>query len=117
MWQLFIKFSLSALLVVLISEAAKRSSWLGALLASLPITSLLAFCWLYHETGDAVQVAALARGIFWLVLPSLVLFIALPVLLEHEVAFGWALLLACGMTALAYAAMSWVLPRMGVQLG
>ena len=53
MWQLLIKFSLSALMIVLISEAAKRSIWLGAILASLPITSLLAFCWLYQDTGDA----------------------------------------------------------------
>ncbi len=117
MWALILKFGLSALLIVLISEVAKRSTWLGAILASLPITSLLAFCWLYQDTGDTTQIAALSRGIFWLVLPSLVLFIALPILLEHGITFVWAMLLACGLTALAYGAMSWGLPRIGVHLG
>ncbi len=117
MLQFFVKFSLSALMIVLISEAAKRSTWLGAILASLPITSILAFCWLYHDTGSVVQIAALARGIFWLVLPSLVLFITLPMLLDRGVTFVWALLVACGLTAVAYGAMMVVLPRLGVNPG
>ena len=81
-----IKIVVTAVLVVAISEVAKRSTLLGAVLASLPLTSLLAMIWLYADTGDAQQVADLASGIFWLVLPSLVLFVALPLLLRARMA-------------------------------
>ena len=64
---------MTAVLVVAISEVAKRSSLLGAVLASIPLTSVLAMIWLYADTGDAEKVADLATGIFWLVLPSLAL--------------------------------------------
>ena len=76
-----IKVLLTAVLVVAISEAAKRSTLFGGILASLPLTSLLAFIWLYGETGDTGKIASLSVSIFWYVLPSLVLFIALPMLL------------------------------------
>ena len=69
------------------------------------------------EGQDFCPVAALARGIFWLVLPSLVLFITLPMLLDRGVTFVWALLVACGLTAVAYGAMMMVLPRLGVNPG
>ena len=80
-----IKIAVTAVLVVAISEVAKRSSLLGAVLASIPLTSVLAMVWLYADTGDAEKVAELATGIFWLVLPSLALFIALPLLIRA----GW----------------------------
>ena len=78
---------MTAVLVVAISEVAKRSSLLGAVLASIPLTSLLAMVWLYADTGDARRSPSLATGIFWLVLPSLVLFVALPLLLRAGMAF------------------------------
>ena len=65
-----IKVAITAVLVVAISEVAKRSSLLGAVLASIPLTSVLAMVWLYADTGDAHKVADLATGIFWLVLPK-----------------------------------------------
>ncbi|MSR14749.1 MAG: DUF3147 family protein [Gammaproteobacteria bacterium] len=116
MLPLILKFVISAMLIVAISEVAKRSTALGALLASLPVTSILALGWLYHDTGDLAEIAALTRSIFWLVLPSLVLFLVLPVLLERGVPFWSALGLACAATALAYGGMSWSLPRLGVSL-
>src|SRR5215213_6353094 len=67
-----IKFSVSAAILVGVSEIAKRSSLLGGLLASLPLTSLLALIWLWQDTRDPVKVAALSTSILWLVLPSLV---------------------------------------------
>ena len=72
------KVLITALLVAAISELGKRSSLAGALLASLPLTSLLALMWLYRDTGSALQAAELAKGIFWLVLPSLALFLVFP---------------------------------------
>ena len=104
MTQFLIKVLISALLIAAVSEIARRSSLLGALLASLPVTSLLAFMWLYRETGDTEKVAALSADIFWLVLPSLVLFVLLPVLLRHGWNFWSSLAISSAATAIAYGA-------------
>jgi hypothetical protein len=109
-----VKLVLSAALIVAIAEVAKRSSFWAAALASLPLTSVLAMAWLYIDTHNTARVAALSQGIFWLVLPSLVLFVALPVLLRAGWAFWPSLALSCTLTAAAYLAMSWALARLGV---
>lgn len=116
MLQYVIKIALSASLIVLVSELAKRQAFFGALVASLPLTSILAFCWLYFDTRDVSQVAALSMGILWLVLPSLVLFVALAKLLTHGVPFAWSLLSACALTAAAYFLTVWLLPKLGVTI-
>jgi hypothetical protein len=95
-----LKILLSVSVIVAVSEIAKRSSLLGALLASLPLTSLLAFVWLYQDTGDVQKVASLSSGIFWLVLPSLPLFLILPWLLKA----GWGFWLSLGTAILVMAA-------------
>ena len=73
-----LKVVLTSVLVVAVSEAGKRNTFLAAILASLPLVSVLAMIWLYVDTRDVEKVASLASGIFWLVLPSLVLFVTLP---------------------------------------
>lgn len=109
-----IKVVVTAILVVAISEVAKRSSLLGALLASIPLTSVLAMIWLYADTGDTAKVADLAANIFWLVLPSLALFIALPVLLRAGWGFTPSLAIACAITVACYFLMLAVLKRFGI---
>ena len=109
-----LKVLITSVLVVAVSEAAKRSSLFGALLASLPLVSVLAFIWLYVETGDTEKIANLAQGIFWLVLPSLVLFLALPFLLRQGISFYPSLGLSVGLTAGAYLLMTFVLARFGM---
>lgn len=114
MWQTVIKVALTAGIVVGISEIAKRSSFWAAALASLPLTSLLAFVWLYLETGDTQRVAALSTGVFWLVIPSLPLFLLLTALLRAGWGFWPALVASCVATALAYASMVRVMARFGI---
>lgn len=109
-----LKVALTALLVVAIAEVAKRSIFAAAILASLPLTSLLAMIWLYADTGDAQKVADLAGGIFWLVLPSLALFIALPLMLRAGWPFGLSLLASSALTVACYFAMVAVLKRFAV---
>jgi len=116
MLQYAFKVLLSAIVVVAVSELGKRSSLWGALLASLPLTSLLAFIWLYRDTGNVAAIAALSTGIFWLVLASLPLFLILPALLRHGVAFWPALGLACVATVGVYFALVQVLERLDVRI-
>ena len=111
-----LKVAITAALIVGISELARRSSLLGGLLASLPLTSLLAFVWLYRDTHDAAKISALSMSIFWLVLPSLVLFIALPVLLKRGVAFWPALGLSIVAMLASYGAMVFGLGKAGIKL-
>lgn len=66
------KIALTAVLVVVISEIAKRSTFMGALLTSIPLISILAMFWLYIDTKDTAKVSALATSVFWLALPSLI---------------------------------------------
>ena len=66
-----LKFAISAAILVAVSEISKRSSFIGGLLVSLPLTSLLAMMWLWHDTHDSAKISALSTSIFWLVLPSL----------------------------------------------
>jgi hypothetical protein len=100
-----IKILLSSLVIVAVSEIAKRSSLLGAALASLPLTSLLAFVWLYVDTGDTQKVASLSSDVFWLVLPSLPLFLLLPWLLRMGWGFWLSLGLAVAVTLACYGMM------------
>jgi hypothetical protein len=116
MLQFLIKIALTSVLVVAIAEAGKRSVLLASILASLPLTSVLAFVWLYADTGDAGKVARLSTGIFWLVLPSLILFVALPVLLRANLPFWAALAVAIALTSGGYAAMLAILARFGIEL-
>lgn len=111
-----LKVIVSALLIVAISEIAKRSTGFAALVASLPLTSLLAFVWLHMEASPPEQIAELSSQIFWLVIPSLLLFLLLPLLLRHGFNFWGSLALSAGATAGCYITLLPLLRRMGVGL-
>jgi hypothetical protein len=109
-----LKTIISALVIVAIAEIAKRSTVAGALIASLPLTSLLAFVWLYSDTHDVARIASLSLDIFWLVIPSLALFLALPLFIRLGWGFWLSLLAAIGVTAACYIALFWLLRRMQI---
>jgi len=111
-----LKVIVSALLIVAISEIAKRSTGFAALVASLPLTSLLAFVWLHMEASPPERIAELSSQIFWLVLPSLLLFLLLPLLLRHGLGFWLSLGLSAAATAGGYLALLPLLRRIGVSL-
>ena len=110
------KLIVTCALIIAISEVAKRSSFIAAVLASLPLVSVLAIVWLYLDTQDIERVAGLAHSIFWLVIPSLLLFISLPILLRSGVNFFVSLSVSIGLTVTGYFLMLWVLRKLGVQL-
>jgi F0F1-type ATP synthase assembly protein I len=105
MSQFLLKTLISALLIAGSSELARRSTLAGALLVSLPLTSLFAILWLWRDSHDPQRVAAFAAEILWLVLPSLLLFIVLPLMLR--LGYGFWLSLGCGVlaTIAAYSAL------------
>jgi len=116
MWQLAAKVLVTAAVVVAVSELAKRSTFWGAILASLPLTSLLAFVWIYLDTGSTQGIATLSQGIFWLVLASLPLFLILPLLLRSGWPFWPSLGGACAVTVAAYFGLVWLLGRLDISL-
>ena len=111
-----VKVAISAVLIVAIAEISKRSSLVGSLLASVPLISVLAMIWLYLDTRDSERIAALASGIFWLVLPSLALFIALPLLLRQGFNFYLSMGLSVLLTIACYLAMLVLLRQIGIEI-
>ena len=116
MWLFVIKAMLSGLLVAAISTIARRYPGWGGLVASLPLVSLLSMLWLYGETRDAEQVARLSIGAFWFFLPSIPMFLVIPIMLRSGVSFPVTMAVAILLTILLYAAMSWAAPRLGILL-
>lgn len=111
-----LKVLISSVLIVFISEVSKRSTLLGALLASIPFISLFAFFWLYHDTKNVQLVSSLSTSIFWLVLPSLALFIALPLLLKQGINFYLSLGLASIITMMCYGLLIVLMNYFGIKL-
>jgi hypothetical protein len=110
------KLIVTAVLIVLISEVSKRSSLIGAILASIPLVSVLAMFWLYIDTKDVATISSLSSSIFWLVLPSLSLFLVLPVLLNKGMHFYPSMGLSLTVMVGCYFLMIFVLQRYGIEL-
>src|SRR6478752_7654672 len=102
MLYLIVKALLSGVIVMVVSEIARRSPAFGALVASLPLVSLLAIMWLWRDTKDTARIANHAEATFWYVIPSLPMFLVLPWMLRGGIAFWIALALSCLMTVLLY---------------
>ena len=111
-----LKVAVTTVLIVAISEITKRSSLVGAILASVPLVSVLAMLWLYIDTKDVHKVSALASSVFWLVLPSLALFLVLPQMLKHGVNFYLSLGISVAITVACYFLMVSALNHYGVKL-
>ena len=111
-----VKAAISGLLVMVVSETAKRNPAFGALIASLPLISILGIVWLWRDTGDVERIASHAEATFWYVLPSLPMFLVFPALLRHGVGFWPALGLGCALTVALYLLTVWVAARFGVVL-
>ena len=116
MLYLFIKAAISGAIVAAVSEIARRYPGWGGLVASLPLTSLLAMLWLWRDSGDAERVAELSVSTIWFFIPSVPLFIALPLLIRSGVGFWAATAIVVAGTLALYALMFWAAPRLGLKL-
>ncbi len=116
MFYLIVKSALSGMIVAAVSEIAKRSPTAGALVVSLPLVSILAVIWLWRDTGDNERIATHMFLTFWYVLPSLPMFLAMPVMLRHGLGFWTSLAASCVLTVGLYFITAWILSKFGIAL-
>lgn len=110
------KAALSGVIAAVVSETARRSPALGALVASLPLISIIAVIWLWRDTQDATRIAAHMEATFWYVLPSLPMFLAMPAMLRLGIGFWPSLIAGCVLTSALYLLTAWTLSRFGIHL-
>ena len=116
MYYHLIKIAITTCLIVIISEIAKRNSWTAAILASIPLISVLAMTWLYIDTKDIGKVSELALSIFWLVIPSLAFFIGFPLCVKFGMNFYASMGISLVLTVMCYWIMLTLLTHFGIKL-
>ena len=99
---LILKTLISASIIVIVSEIAKKYTWSAAIIISIPLTSLLAFIWLYYDTKDVQKVIDLSLSTIVMTLPSIVFFIVLPFMLKFKYSFSFSIIIAIISTSVAY---------------
>jgi hypothetical protein len=116
MTYLILKAAISGILIAIASEIARRNAGIGALIASLPLISVLGMIWLWRDTHDPVRLANHAQATLWYVAPSLPMFLIIPALLRAGLNFWLALGIGCATTILLYLVVVWAAPRLGINI-
>jgi hypothetical protein len=86
------KIALTALIIFAVVQVSERNTMLAAVLASVPIVSVLAMMWMNHDGSSSEEIISFSKNIVWLVIPSLLIFIVMPGLMER----GWEFYPALG---------------------
>lgn len=115
MQYLIVKYLVTAGVVVLVSEFAKRSDKLGGLIAALPLVTVLTLIWLYVEQQPVSKIANHAYYTFWYVIPTLPMFLAFPLLLPR-IGFWPTLLVCIVITMVCFGVFAVVVRRLGIEL-
>ena len=116
---IILKYLITAGLVVLISEVARRSDKLGALIAALPMVTVLAMTWMFFELKGEQQTEKIANHAwytFWYVIPTMPMFLLMPWMLRKGIHYGWSLLAGYVVTAVLFVLTAWIMKRFGVEL-
>tara|TARA_B100000029_G_C17545026_1_gene948133 strand:+ start:1090 stop:1440 length:351 start_codon:yes stop_codon:yes gene_type:complete len=111
-----IKTIITALIIVIVSEVAKKSTLIGALIISIPLTSLLAFIWLYFDTRDYQKVIDLSYGTILLTIPSFAFFLILPILLKMKQNFAISIIISIIGTSILYFIFVFLLKKLGIYI-
>ncbi len=109
------KYLLTAAVVVLVSEFARRSDKLGGLFAALPLVTVLTLIWLYVENQPEQKIANHAWYTFWYVVPTLPMFLVFPALLPRF-GFWLALLMCIIITIVCFILFALLIRRFGIEL-
>ena len=116
MTPLLTKYALTALIIVAVSEIAKRNDKWGALISALPLVTLIVMIWLHLENQGDQKIANHALYTFWYVLPTLPMFLLMPRLMTRGVNFWLAILLCALLTVLCFTITAVIARRFGVEL-
>lgn len=108
-----LKSLISGVIIATVSEIARRNSAFAALVASLPLVSVLGMIWIWGESHDSQRIAVHAEATFWYVLPSLPMFLLMPALIRAGFGFWWSLGAGCVLTIGLYALMVFLIKRPG----
>ncbi|WP_304546148.1 DUF3147 family protein [Sulfurimonas microaerophilic] len=111
-----VKLLITTVLIVLISEIGKRYSLAGALLAAIPLVSILAMTWMYVDTGSSNSAVEFSQRIVWLIAPSMTLFIVFPILIKKGIGFPLSMFIATALTIVAYYSVIYVVGKFGIEL-
>ena len=113
---LIAKYAVTAFVIVLVSEIAKRTDKLGALIAALPFVTIMVMIWLYLENQGTEKIANHAYYTFWYVIPTLPMFITMPIMLRKGMNFWLTLVISIAMTCACFALTIIVGKKFGVDL-
>tara|TARA_B100001964_G_C13941263_1_gene469027 strand:+ start:224 stop:574 length:351 start_codon:yes stop_codon:yes gene_type:complete len=116
MLYIIIKILITACVIVAVSEIAKKSSVFAGILASIPLTSFLAFIWIYLETKNTQKIIDLSYAIMLMVIPSFAFFIILPLLLKLQTSFTLSIIISTLATAVIYWLFLELLNRFGISI-
>jgi F0F1-type ATP synthase assembly protein I len=111
-----VKIIITALIIVVVSEISKKLPLLGSLIASLPLVSVLGMIWIFQETKDTQKLITHAEGTFWYVLPSLPMFLLMPLMMKKGFSFYLSLSAGIFLTIILYIVMTKLLSRVGMNL-
>ncbi len=110
-WSYVAKAALTAAFIVAMSELAKRSLYLAALMVALPLATAMTAVWLYLDTHDAYRAADYARGVLILTPPGMIFLAVLPLGVRYGLDFWVSLLISIAVTGVIYFVYAWVLHR------
>jgi len=116
MLQFIVKTVLSALIIASVSTISKRIPLVGAILISLPLTSILALIWLYSDTRDSQKIVDLSNNICLMIIPSIIFFIALTLLIKSNVKFQYSIIAASVIMIISYAVYVFFLRKFGIKI-
>ena len=116
MTYLISKYLITAFVIVMVSEIAKRSDKLGSLVSSLPLVTILVMVWLYIENQSTEKIANHAYYTFWYVIPTLPMFLIIPYLLSRGYTFSMALSIGIVITFFCFIITTYIAKFFGVDL-
>lgn len=110
------KYAITAFIIVLVTEVAKRSDKIGALISSLPLVTIMVMVWLFVEKQGTEKIANHALYTFWFVIPTLPMFLLMPWLLRKGASFGWTLSAGVGLTFICFVTAALIGRRFNIEL-
>ena len=110
------KTILTATIIIIVSEIAKRSSLLAAIIISIPLTSLMTFIWVYWESKDTEKIIDLSNNTMIMIIPSFAFFIILPIMLKFKFNFSISIIISILSTSIAYYIFIYLLKKYGITI-